>query len=202
MKTFKERLVEMNACPAAVEWVGERTLKQAWAECERGDWMLWFAAKMDVDIRTLTKAKVSTARLVQHLMEDERSLKALDVAESFAEGRATRQELDAAVAAADAAAAAYAAAAVAAADAAAADSAAAAVAAYAAAIDAAYAAAAYAAAAAADAADADAADADAADAYAKKELLKKSAEICRDIIPFEMIIEKLEEFTEEIPNGK
>lgn len=43
------------------------------------------------------------ARKVQHLMTDQRSLDALDVAERFANGRATREELDAAWAAAEAA---------------------------------------------------------------------------------------------------
>lgn len=40
------------------------------------------------------------ARSVQHLMEDERSIKAIDVAEAFANGRATEEELRAARAAA------------------------------------------------------------------------------------------------------
>lgn len=43
------------------------------------------------------------ARSVQHLMEDERSIKAIDVAEAFANGRATEEELRAARAAASAA---------------------------------------------------------------------------------------------------
>ena len=41
MSTFKRRLQSYGACEDAVEWVGERTLAQAWAECERADWMLW-----------------------------------------------------------------------------------------------------------------------------------------------------------------
>lgn len=40
------------------------------------------------------------ARSVQHLMEDKRSIKAIDVAEAFANGRATEEELRAARAAA------------------------------------------------------------------------------------------------------
>lgn len=35
----------MGACPEAIEWVGTRTLKKAWAECQRGDWMLWLVHK-------------------------------------------------------------------------------------------------------------------------------------------------------------
>lgn len=47
---------------------------------------------------------VECARSVQHLMTDKRSIDALDVAERFAKGRATQQELGAAWAAARAAA--------------------------------------------------------------------------------------------------
>ena len=42
MQTILERL---GACADAREWVGDRTLDQAWAECERPDWMLWLHAR-------------------------------------------------------------------------------------------------------------------------------------------------------------
>ena len=41
MSTFKRRLQSYGACEEAVDWVGERTQHEAWAECERADWMLW-----------------------------------------------------------------------------------------------------------------------------------------------------------------
>jgi len=105
MTNFKQKLIEIKASSAVIEWVGDRDLTTAWAECERGDWMLWFAAKAKVDLKKLTLAKVKCARLVQHLMEDQRSINALDVAEKFANGEATKEELDAAAYAAYAAAA-------------------------------------------------------------------------------------------------
>ena len=40
---FQTWLEEHNACPAAREWVGARTPKQAWTECERIDWMDWLS---------------------------------------------------------------------------------------------------------------------------------------------------------------
>jgi len=87
MKTFKDKLEEMNACPEAIDWVGDKTLKQAWDQCERGDWMMWLA-------------KRCAARLVEHLMTNERSLKALDVADEFSKGKATEHNLKEAAAAA------------------------------------------------------------------------------------------------------
>ena len=42
---FREELVALKACEEATEWVGNRDKKQALAECERPDWMLWYLAK-------------------------------------------------------------------------------------------------------------------------------------------------------------
>lgn len=93
-----------GACEDAIEFrKGFETFQEAWAACPRGDWMLWIAKRLDVDLKTLTLAKVKCASTVRHLMKDERSIKALDVALLFAEGKATREELDADAADADAA---------------------------------------------------------------------------------------------------
>jgi len=202
MQTTK--LKKLDACNDAREWVAtQKNYKEAWQNCERGDWMLWLAKRLKVDDRKLTLAKFKCANQVRHLIKDQRSIAALDAAEKYGNGEISRDELNAAAAAAYAvaayaAAAAYAVAAYAAADAAvaayaAADAAVAAAAAYADAAVAVAAAAAYAAAdaavavAAADAyAAADAAVAvAAADAY--KESLKKSADFCREILTEEVL---------------
>ena len=154
-------LEKLSACSEGVDYIADQSAVDAWNNCKRGDWMLWIASRRGVDIRILTKAKVECAKLVEHLMTDERSINALRVAEKFANGEATNEELVAAYAAAAAAAAA------------------AAYAAYAA--DAAYAAAA---AAAADAADA---AADAAAYATRLETLKKCADICRQTIDFDLL---------------
>jgi len=174
------KLQETGACIEAVKYVQScRNYRQAWNKCERGDWMLWIANRIGVDDKTLTHAKYLCANQVRHLMKDKRSIAALNACKDYVEGKITRKRLDtyADAAYADAAYAAAADAAAAAAYAAYA-AAAAAYAAYAAAdaADAAYAAAAaaYAAAAAAYAA--------AYDAAIRKELLKKSADICRKIL--------------------
>ena len=43
--TFREKLVELGACASAREWVGDRTLEQAWAECVEPEWLIWLARK-------------------------------------------------------------------------------------------------------------------------------------------------------------
>jgi len=170
MQTTK--LEKINACCEAREWVAtQKNYKEAWQNCERGDWMLWLAKRLDVDDRKLTLAKFKCANQVRHLMKDSRSIAALDAAERYGNGEINRDELNTATAAAYAA---YAAAAAAAyADAAA----------YAAYADAAAAAYADAAAYAAYAAYADAAYA----ADARKESLKRSADFCREILTEEVL---------------
>jgi hypothetical protein len=159
--TFKELLIKLDACKSAKEWAGDMPIEEIVSTCRRGDWLLWLAKKVDVDFRLLTLAKGHCANTVRHLMTDERSIKAVDVAIAFGEGKATREELDAAYAA-YAASAAYAA--------------------YAASASAAAAAAASAAAYSADAAaySADAVYAAADDAYAANR--QQAADICREYI--------------------
>ena len=99
MKTFKEYLKSVNACHAAIDWAGDKPVEQVVAECHRGDWLLWLAKKCGVELQPLTLAKGHCANTVRHLMTDKRSTRAVDVAIAFGEGRATREELDAAAAA-------------------------------------------------------------------------------------------------------
>jgi hypothetical protein len=98
MKTFKKYLHSVNACQTAIDWAGDKTIEQVVADCHRGDWLLWLAKKCGVELQPLTLAKGHCANTVRHLMSDERSVKAVDVAIAFGEGRATRDELDAAAA--------------------------------------------------------------------------------------------------------
>ena len=190
-KTLKEFLKKNNACEDGYLFAKDLTLEEFLATCHRGDWILWLFAKSNPkSIRELTLAKGHCVNTVRHLMEDERSLRAVDVAIAFGEGRATKEELDSTYAAADAS---YAAAS-AAADSASAASYAAAAPAYVAAYTAADSA--YVAASAADAAAAPAyaaanvaanaaAAADAAADYASnyKKNLMETADICRKYLP-------------------
>ena len=106
---FAEYLKSIDACDPACKWQEGKDLETVWNTCERGDWMIWLLVNSENEVtdRELRLIAVKCARQVQHLMKDERSINALDVAERFANGEATQEELtaarDAAAAAGDAA---------------------------------------------------------------------------------------------------
>ena len=176
---MKDLLIKLDACQEAQVWANDKSWKEIYDTCHRGDWLLWLFKKTNPnDLQLLTLAKGHCANTVRHLLKDERSIKAIDVAIAFGEGKASREELDAAAAAASAVAAdAYAAYAAAyAASYASAD-------AYASAAYAAYAA--YASAAAPYAASSSYAAADAA-SYAAADTAYYAADICRKYLPIEI----------------
>jgi hypothetical protein len=78
-----------------LEWVGDKTIEQAWETCQNPEWMLWILTKTDLD---LTDPICDMAEEVLHLVPKECQLAciwALDAAKR----RAKRDELDAAEAA-------------------------------------------------------------------------------------------------------
>jgi hypothetical protein len=80
IKQYLKKLSSMNACQEAIIDIAH-----------------------EPSLRKLTLAKARCAKLVLHLMKDERSKNAVKVAEMYGLGKATRQDLDkAAAAAADA----------------------------------------------------------------------------------------------------
>ena len=100
--TIEEFCTLHNACRDGRRWAlaNCQTMEQAWATA-RPDWLIWIATRPGVlDDRTLRKFAVWSARQVQHLMADARSIAALDVADRHADGLATDDELAAARAAA------------------------------------------------------------------------------------------------------
>ena len=90
-------LTENNACTEGANWADSQIdYKTAWEKCDRAGWLLWAAKKFGVSLEKLTLAKVSCARTVQHLMTDQRSIDALDIADKFGKGEASLKELGAA----------------------------------------------------------------------------------------------------------
>jgi len=95
-----------DACEAGRDWAlaNCKTMQDVWATA-RPEWLVWVTTRQGVsDDRTLRLFGVFCARSVEHLMTDQRSRDAIDVAERFAKGEATAEELSAAWSAARAAA--------------------------------------------------------------------------------------------------
>jgi len=84
-----------SSCSQGREWAlaNCRDMDHAW-ETLKPEWLMWVATRRGVlDDRTLRLFAVWCARQVQHLMTDPRSVVAVDVAERFANGDATAEEL-------------------------------------------------------------------------------------------------------------
>jgi len=94
MKKFKELLIKLEACENAREWAGEMTIEQVVKKCHRGDWLLWLAVKINVNNQSLFLANGHCANTVRHLMEDKRSITAVDAAIAYGEGKISKKELE------------------------------------------------------------------------------------------------------------
>jgi hypothetical protein len=88
-------LFKFSPCSEGLEYYESKaTPEQAWNDCQRGDWMLWTAHKLNVDNRIFTRAKALCANTVRNLMMDDRSTDAVDAALRYADGEISREELD------------------------------------------------------------------------------------------------------------
>jgi hypothetical protein len=106
MKTIEEFCSEHRACKKGHEWALAHceTMADVWATA-KPEWLIWVATRTGVlTDRELRLLAVFCALQVEHLLTDQRSRDAIAVAEKFANGEATREELAAARAAARAAA--------------------------------------------------------------------------------------------------
>ena len=109
MSTPVSILTDLSACSEAVVFAMKHpNLETAWAECERGDWMLWFAAKRGLDRKKVVLIACECARLALTYTKNRRVLKCIETTEAWTRGEASIDDVRKARAAADAAAAAYA----------------------------------------------------------------------------------------------
>ena len=100
-----ELLKRYRACKEAQEWAEEHggPLEDLWRDCERGDWLLWLAAKAGVDRRTVVTAGCACARTALQYVPagEERPRRAIETAEAWARGEVGRAAVQAAVHAAE-----------------------------------------------------------------------------------------------------
>ena len=100
----------LRPCDPARHWLESQPDAQtAWANCDRADWMLWYAKRaLKLDKATYVTIACEIARTVLHLvpMGEDRPLKAIEAAEAWIKNPIEENQknaLDAADAAADAA---------------------------------------------------------------------------------------------------
>jgi len=92
-KTLKELLLELNACEKFITWAGNMTIEKVVKTCHSGDWLLWLAQKINMEIRPLIPANELPGVTSSRLWKDEMSKKAIEVAKAFSVGKATSLEL-------------------------------------------------------------------------------------------------------------
>ena len=97
------RIKALGACLEAVTWAEtQESVEGAWESCARGDWLLWFAARVGVDHHVVRLAACRCAsRALRYVPEGEdRPRLAIEAAEAYARGESTSSQLAAACAAA------------------------------------------------------------------------------------------------------
>ena len=83
---LQAHLASLDACPEARAWAGTKTTREAWETCERADWLLWWAARTNVNTPLdIVRCVVKIARTVAYLNTDPRVMAAIEAAEAWAD---------------------------------------------------------------------------------------------------------------------
>ena len=95
-------LSRYRACNELEEWAEAHggPMEDLWRDCQRGDWLLWLAAKAGVDRHIVVEAACACARTALQYVPsgEENPRRALETAEAWARGKADRTALRAATA--------------------------------------------------------------------------------------------------------
>jgi len=61
-RLFSNQIPKLGACSRACNWVGELSLEDAWVKCDRGDWLAWFIARINIDPKLVIATMCACAR--------------------------------------------------------------------------------------------------------------------------------------------
>jgi len=92
-----EFLEKHRACAPGLNWAKAncKTLQEVWDTCPKGEWLVWLAMIQGVlDETVLRRFACFCARQVWHLLTDDGYKKAIETAEAFCDGKATRRDLN------------------------------------------------------------------------------------------------------------
>ena len=84
-------LRDLHACQTARDFSRGKTIAEAWTTCDRGDWLLWFAARIGVDRKIVVGAACDCADIAPKFVARPRP--AIETARKWIRGEATWQEV-------------------------------------------------------------------------------------------------------------
>jgi hypothetical protein len=93
-KELRQFLESRDACEAAMNWLGDRDSAKMWAECERPDWLIWWAGHT-VPRQELVLAACDCAETALRYVPkgEDRPRLAIETARRWARGEATVEEV-------------------------------------------------------------------------------------------------------------
>lgn len=95
------KLERINIFGQLNDWIKENnhnTIEDVVKNCPKGEWIIWIAQQLNLDLRKLTLAKALCAKTVIHLTSDNIAKNAVDIAERFGKGELSISELNSAYA--------------------------------------------------------------------------------------------------------
>ena len=96
----RDPLIASGVDPEALDWLGDLTFADAWHVCERGDWLLWWAARCPAFTAggalhhemVLASCEIARTALVYVMAGEGRPLAAIETAEAWTRGDTTIEQ--------------------------------------------------------------------------------------------------------------
>jgi len=104
---YQKLLTKLGACHEARHSANNKSLEEVWSTCERGDWLLWLAAKINIDRKLIVGicCDIAEKTLCHVPANEKRPSEVIRIARAWINGEATIEQVLSAAYAASAAAA-------------------------------------------------------------------------------------------------